>query len=161
MLVGSVHPSLGALLSAHQSIGVPSRSRCSAPMSRSARGCPGARTGDQRVPADRARRRLATRRGCARPRRRPDGNGYVLNGVKLWTTNGVIADLLVVMAQVPESDGRRGGITRVRGARPTQRASPWRIATRSWDLRGIENGLTRLTTSRTRRRTASARRARA
>ena len=31
--------------------------------------------------------------------------------MKLWTTNGVVADLLVVMAQVPKSDGHRGGIT--------------------------------------------------
>ena len=31
-----------------------------------------------------------------------DGDDYVLNGVKLWTTNGVVADLLVVMAQVPD-----------------------------------------------------------
>src|SRR3954463_2551272 len=27
-----------------------------------------------------------------------DGSAYVLNGVKLWTTNGVVADVLVVMA---------------------------------------------------------------
>src|SRR5206468_1894763 len=40
-----------------------------------------------------------------------DGAGYVLNGTKLWTTNGVVADLLVVMAQVPKSEGHRGGIT--------------------------------------------------
>src|SRR5207248_9100585 len=40
-----------------------------------------------------------------------DGSEYVLNGVKLWTTNGVVADLLVVMARVPKSDGHRGGIT--------------------------------------------------
>ena len=40
-----------------------------------------------------------------------DGSEYVLNGVKLWTTNGVIADLLVVIARVPKGDGHRGGIT--------------------------------------------------
>jgi alkylation response protein AidB-like acyl-CoA dehydrogenase len=37
--------------------------------------------------------------------------GYVLNGRKLWATNGAIADLVVVMAQVPKSEGHRGGIT--------------------------------------------------
>jgi alkylation response protein AidB-like acyl-CoA dehydrogenase len=30
-----------------------------------------------------------------------DGSEYILNGTKLWCTNGVIADLLVVMAQTP------------------------------------------------------------
>jgi hypothetical protein len=40
-----------------------------------------------------------------------DGTGYVLNGRKLWTTNGPIADLIVVMAKVPKSEGHRGGIT--------------------------------------------------
>ena len=40
-----------------------------------------------------------------------DGEAYLLDGVKLWTTNGVIAELLVVMAAVPKGDGRRGGIT--------------------------------------------------
>ena len=40
-----------------------------------------------------------------------DGSEYILNGVKLWTTNGVVADLLVVMAQVPKSKATAGGIT--------------------------------------------------
>jgi hypothetical protein len=33
--------------------------------------------------------------------RTPDGSSYVLNGTKLWTTNGTIAKLLVVMAVDP------------------------------------------------------------
>src|SRR5919205_3587696 len=40
-----------------------------------------------------------------------DGSGYVLNGRKLWATNGAVADIVVVMAQVPKSDGHKGGIT--------------------------------------------------
>src|SRR5688500_8584119 len=40
-----------------------------------------------------------------------DGSGYRLDGRKLWTTNGVIAGLLVIMARVPPSEGHRGGIT--------------------------------------------------
>jgi alkylation response protein AidB-like acyl-CoA dehydrogenase len=40
-----------------------------------------------------------------------DGSGYLLNGRKLWATNGAIADVVVVMAQVPKSEGRRGGIS--------------------------------------------------
>src|SRR6185436_20574909 len=33
--------------------------------------------------------------------RTADGSAYVLNGTKLWTTNGTIARLLVVMAVDP------------------------------------------------------------
>lgn len=73
----------------------------------------------------------------------PEGNDYVLNGVKLWTTNGVIADLLVVMAQVPKSEGHRGGITAF-----VVEADAEGIVVQNRNafmgLRGIENGLTRL-----------------
>jgi hypothetical protein len=31
----------------------------------------------------------------------PDGNHYILNGEKLWCTNGPVADILVVMARTP------------------------------------------------------------
>ena len=41
----------------------------------------------------------------------PTEGGYVLNGRKLWATNGAVADIVVVMAQVPKSDGHKGGIT--------------------------------------------------
>jgi glutaryl-CoA dehydrogenase len=39
-------------------------------------------------------------------RARPDGDGWVLNGTKMWITNGSIADLAIVWAQTP--DGIRG-----------------------------------------------------
>ena len=41
----------------------------------------------------------------------PVEGGYVVNGRKLWATNGTIADIVVVMAKVPKSDGHRGGIS--------------------------------------------------
>ena len=41
----------------------------------------------------------------------PVEGGYMINGRKLWATNGTIADIVVVMAKVPKSDGHRGGIT--------------------------------------------------
>jgi alkylation response protein AidB-like acyl-CoA dehydrogenase len=41
----------------------------------------------------------------------PVEGGYKLNGRKLWATNGAIADIVVVMAKVPKSDGHRGGIS--------------------------------------------------
>ncbi|HTX09223.1 MAG TPA: acyl-CoA dehydrogenase family protein [Solirubrobacteraceae bacterium] len=41
----------------------------------------------------------------------PVDGGYVLNGRKLWATNGTIADIVVVMAKVPKGEGHRGGIS--------------------------------------------------
>jgi glutaryl-CoA dehydrogenase len=36
----------------------------------------------------------------------PDGNGWVINGAKMWITNGSVADLCIVWAKTP--DGVRG-----------------------------------------------------
>ncbi|MCV7287584.1 acyl-CoA dehydrogenase family protein [Mycolicibacterium wolinskyi] len=141
-LVGSVHPALGALLSAHQSIGVPQpvsmfgtdeQKRTWLP--RCTREISAFLLTEPDVGSDPARLHATAT---------PDGDDYVLNGVKLWTTNGVIADLLVVMAQVPKSDGHRGGIT----AFVVEADSPGIVvANRNtfMGLRGIENGLTKLT----------------
>lgn len=41
----------------------------------------------------------------------PIEGGYLINGRKLWATNGTVADIVVVMAKVPKSDGHRGGIS--------------------------------------------------
>ncbi|MDQ0213253.1 acyl-CoA dehydrogenase [Arthrobacter sp. SRS-W-1-2016] len=147
-LLGSVHPSLGALLSAHQSIGVPEPvkvfgtpeqkqeylPRCAAGavtaflLTEPDVGSDPARMGCTAVPSD-------------------DGESYVLDGVKLWTTNGVIAELVVVMAVVPSRtapDGTvlKGGIT----AFVVEMDSPGiTVENRNafMGLRGIENGVTR------------------
>lgn len=141
-LVGSVHPALGALLSAHQSIGVPQpvsmfgtaeQKRTWLP--RCTREISAFLLTEPDVGSDPARLHATAT---------PDGDDYVLNGVKLWTTNGVIADLLVVMAQVPKSDGHRGGIT----AFVVEATAPGIVVTNRnafMGLRGIENGLTQLT----------------
>src|SRR5439155_14588778 len=71
-----------------------------------------------------------------------DGSAYLLDGVKLWTTNGVVAELLVVMARVPKLDGHRGGIT----AFVVEADSPGiTVENRNsfMGLRGLENGVTR------------------
>jgi alkylation response protein AidB-like acyl-CoA dehydrogenase len=145
MLVGSVHPSLLALLSAHQSIGVPQPismfgteeqkrtwlPRCTQEISAFLLTEPD-------VGSDPARMHATAI---------PDGDDYVLNGVKLWTTNGVIADLLVVMAQVPGREGRRGGIT----AFVVEADAPGIVVENRntfMGLHGIENGFTRLTNVR-------------
>jgi len=147
-LLGSVHPSLGALISAHQSIGVPEPvkvfgtpeqkreylPRCGAGavtaflLTEPDVGSDPARLGSTATPTD-------------------DGDAYLLDGVKLWTTNGVIAELVVVMAVVPahtDAHGTRhkGGIS----AFVVEMDSPGiTVENRNafMGLRGIENGVTR------------------
>jgi alkylation response protein AidB-like acyl-CoA dehydrogenase len=143
-LVGSVHSSLGALLSAHQSIGVAepllhfgSEEQKQAWLPKVATdhisaflltepdvGSDPARVGTTATPSE-------------------DGKGYVLNGVKLWATNGAIADVVVVMAKVPKADGHRGGISAFVLDYNTEGVS---IAHRNafMGLKGIENSVTEL-----------------
>ncbi|MEH0418111.1 acyl-CoA dehydrogenase family protein [Streptomyces sp. B21-083] len=141
-LVGSANPALGALLSAHQSIGVPQPLKLFGTQEQKDEFLPRcARTDisaflltEPDVGSDPAR--LATSAV-------PDGDDYVLDGVKLWTTNGVVADLLVVMARVPKSEGHKGGIT----AFVVETASEGvTVENRNafMGLRGLENGVTRL-----------------
>ncbi|TQN42941.1 hypothetical protein FHU33_2359 [Blastococcus colisei] len=111
-MAGTWHSSISTLLSAHQSIGLPeplrlfgSEEQKRAWLPRLARdhisaflltepdvGSDPARMSTTAVPTD-------------------DGTGYRINGTKLWATNGAIADVVVIMAVVPKSDGHRGGIT--------------------------------------------------
>ncbi|MER5219157.1 acyl-CoA dehydrogenase family protein [Streptomyces flaveus] len=140
-LVGSANPAVGALLSAHQSIGVPQPLKLFGTQEQKDTFLPRcARTDisaflltEPDVGSDPAR--LATTAV-------PDGDSYVLDGVKLWTTNGVVADLLVVMARVPKSEGHKGGIT----AFVVESASEGvTVENRNafMGLRGLENGVTR------------------
>src|SRR5579875_3806222 len=143
MIAGSASPAIGALLSAHQSIGVPqpvklfgTEQQKQAFLPRCARGEVSAfLLTEPDVGSDPARLRTS-----AVPTE--DGKHYVLDGVKLWTTNGVIAGLLIVMARVPKSEGHRGGITAfvVEG-----NADGLTVEHRNafMGLRGIENGVTR------------------
>jgi alkylation response protein AidB-like acyl-CoA dehydrogenase len=140
-LAGSASPAIGALLSAHQSIGVPQPLKLFGTQEQKDTFLPRcARTDisaflltEPDVGSDPAR--LATSAV-------PDGDDYVLDGVKLWTTNGVVADLLVVMGRVPKSEGHKGGIT----AFVVEADSPGvTVENRNafMGLRGIENGVTR------------------
>jgi len=142
-LVASAHSSLAALLSAHQSIGVPQPLALVGTDDQKQRYLPRLAKGEisaflltePDVGSDPAR--LGTSAT-------PVAGGYRLNGTKLWTTNGVVADLMVVMALVPESPGRPGGITafvvdaHAEGVEVTHRNA-------FMGLRGIENGVTRFT----------------
>ncbi|MFC8502729.1 acyl-CoA dehydrogenase family protein [Pedococcus sp. NPDC057267] len=143
MLIGSAHPSLGALVSAHQSIGVSEPVKLVGTAEQKQAFLPRCAAGaisaflltEPDVGSDPAR--MAS---TATPT--DDGTAYLLDGVKLWTTNGVVAELLVVMARVPEHDGHKGGITAfvVEGT-----AEGITVERRNsfMGLKGIENGLTR------------------
>ena len=73
----------------------------------------------------------------------PTEGGYVLNGRKLWATNGAVADIVVVMAQVPKSDGHKGGITAFVLDYSTDGVSV-EHRNQFMGLRGIENSVTLL-----------------
>ncbi|XVU28085.1 acyl-CoA dehydrogenase family protein [Actinoplanes sp. CA-054009] len=135
-LIGSVSPAAGALLSAHQSIGVPQPLKIFGTAEQKAEFLPRLAAGEVSaflltepdVGSDPAR--LATVA-------EPVEGGYRLNGVKLWATNGTVATLLVVMARVPGKgitafvvEGDSPGIT-------VERRNSF------LGLRGLENSLTR------------------
>jgi alkylation response protein AidB-like acyl-CoA dehydrogenase len=135
-LIGSVNPAVGALLSAHQSIGVPQPLKTFGSAEQKRAFLPRLAAGEVSaflltepdVGSDPAR--LGT---VAQP---VDG-GYLINGVKLWATNGTMATLLVVMARVPERgitafvvEGDSPGIT-------VERRNAF------LGLRGLENSVTR------------------
>ncbi|MFF8293088.1 acyl-CoA dehydrogenase family protein [Streptomyces sp. NPDC016309] len=140
-LVGSVSPAVGALLSAHQSIGLPQPLKQFGTPEQKETYLPRlARTDisaflltEPDVGSDPAR--LATTAV-------PDGDDYVIDGVKLWTTNGVVADLMVVMARVPRSEGHKGGITAFIVEAGSEGVT---VENRNafMGLRGLENGVTR------------------
>ena len=141
-MVGVWHGALGALLSAHQSIGVAEPLRMFGSEAQKREWLPRvARTDisaflltEPDVGSDPAR---------VAPTAEPAEGGYVLNGTKLWATNGAIADVVVVMARVPKSEGHRGGISAfilpydTEGVTVTHRNA-------FMGLRGIENSVTTL-----------------
>ncbi|MGH8901757.1 MAG: acyl-CoA dehydrogenase family protein [Egibacteraceae bacterium] len=144
-LAGSCSGAIGTLLSAHQSIGVPEPLKLAGTDEQKRAFLP-------RVAKDEISAFLLTEPEVGSDPARmgttavptEDESAYILNGVKLWTTNGVIAKLLVVMAVVPRSDGHRGGIS----AFVVEADSPGIVVEHRNEfmgLRGIENGVTRLT----------------
>jgi alkylation response protein AidB-like acyl-CoA dehydrogenase len=102
-LLGGFDGNLSALLSAHQSIGVPQPLKLFGSDALKKKYLPRCAAGEisafalteAQVGSDPARLLTSAVKD-------DDGN-YVLNGEKLWCTNGTIADLLVVMARDPES----------------------------------------------------------
>jgi alkylation response protein AidB-like acyl-CoA dehydrogenase len=150
-LVTSVCGSLTALLSAHQSIGVPQPLKLFGTPEQKKKYLPRLAKGaisafaltEVGVGSD-----PAALAAFAEPT--PEGDAYVLNGEKLWCTNGTVAELFVVMARTPDK--------LVKG-KPRKQITAF-IVERGWPgvevahrcefmgLKAIENGLIRFTNVR-------------
>ncbi len=100
-LVSGVDGSITALLSAHQSIGVPGPLKVFGTEAQKKKYLPRLAKGaisafaltEENVGSDPAALETHAELG-------PDGN-WILNGTKLWCTNGTVAELMVVMARTP------------------------------------------------------------
>ncbi|GIJ47108.1 acyl-CoA dehydrogenase [Virgisporangium aliadipatigenens] len=136
-LTGSVNPALGALLSAHQSIGAPQPLKLFGTEEQKAKFLPRLAGGEVSaflltepdVGSDPARLGTTATRSA-------DGD-YVLNGVKLWATNGTLATILIVMAKT--ENGRISAFV-VEADTPgvtVERRNAF------MGLRGLENSVTR------------------
>lgn len=117
-LMGRYDANIVALVSAHQSIGVPQPVKLFGNEEQKKKYLPQCAKGaisafaltEPQVGSDPARVATIAEK---------DGDEYVLNGTKLWCTNGTIAELYVVMARNPETkkisafvvEGDREGLT--------------------------------------------------
>ncbi|MFI5371914.1 MAG: acyl-CoA dehydrogenase family protein [Candidatus Eisenbacteria bacterium] len=143
--IGTKNGALVSVLSAHQSIGVPQPLKIFGTEVQKKRWLPRLAAGaisafaltEIDVGSDPAR--MST---TATPT--ADGSAYLINGEKLWCTNGTIAELLVVMARTPGKAGKPGPIsafivdTAMPGVEVVQRCE-------FMGIRGIENALLRFT----------------
>ena len=146
--LSTVCSALGVLLSAHQSIGVPQPLKMFGTEEQKKKYLPRLAKGaisafaltEPDVGSDPARMEAT-----ADPSE--DGSEYILNGEKLWCTNGSIAEIMVVMARTPAKDGKRKGIT----AFIVEADSPGVEVTHRlgfMGLNGIENAVIRFTNVR-------------
>jgi alkylation response protein AidB-like acyl-CoA dehydrogenase len=142
-MAGTWHSSISTLLSAHQSIGLPEPLRLFGSEEQKREWLP-------KLAKDHVSAFLLTEPDVGSDPARmsttaiptEDGTGYRISGTKLWATNGAIADVVVVMAVVPESDGHPGGITAF--ICPYQREGITVVHRNEFmGLRGIENSVTR------------------
>ena len=141
-LAGTWHASLATLLSAHQSIGVAEPLMLFGSEEQKQKWLP-------LVCKDHISAFLLTEPDVGSDPARlgstatPTEGGYLLNGRKLWATNGAIADIVVVMAQVPKTENSKGGISAFVLDYTTDGVT---VESRNqfMGLRGIENSVTRL-----------------
>jgi alkylation response protein AidB-like acyl-CoA dehydrogenase len=140
-LLGAYDGNLLALLSAHQSIGVPQPLKLFGSEALKRKYLPRCARGEISafalteldVGSDPARLSTTAERTA-------DGSAYVLNGTKLWCTNGTIAKLLVVMAVDPGT--RRISAFVVEAAWPGVTVEH---RSRFMGLRALANGVIRFT----------------
>ncbi|MGQ0561997.1 MAG: acyl-CoA dehydrogenase family protein [Gemmatimonadota bacterium] len=147
-LISTKCAAIGVLLSAHQSIGVPQPLKMFGSDQQKKKYLPRLAQGaisafaltEPDVGSDPARM-------AATADPTEDGSAYILNGEKLWCTNGPIAEVMVVMARTPARDGKRKGIT----AFIVESDMPGVETVHRCDfmgLHGIENGVIRFTNVR-------------
>ncbi|MFI9812485.1 acyl-CoA dehydrogenase family protein [Saccharothrix variisporea] len=137
MVVGSAHSSLGELLAAHQAIGLTqplllfgTDDQKRELLPRCAREISAFTLTEPDIGNDPFRMRTTAT---------PTAGGYLLDGLKLWVTNGTIADLLVVMAVIPGVEGMSAFVVEADapGVTVEHRSS-------FLGLKGLENGVVRL-----------------
>ena len=136
MLLSSASPAVAAMLSAHQSIGVPQPLKLFGTEEQKRRYLPRLASGEisaflltePDVGSDPAR--------LAATATRTEG-GYRIDGVKLWATNGVLADLLVVLARVPDAGITAFVVPADADGVTVERRNAF------MGLRGLENSVTR------------------
>src|SRR4051812_3473700 len=135
MMAGVYHSSLATLLSAHQSIGLAEPLRMFGSEEQKREWLP--KVAKTHISAF----RLTEPDVGSAPARlgataEADGDEYVINGRKLWATNGVIADVVVVMARVGKKISAFIVPTDLPGITVEHR-------NKFMGLRGIENSVTR------------------
>ncbi len=101
-LVASHCGSTAVWLSAHQSIGVPQPLKLFGTPEQKKKWLPEFSAGKPEVGSDPAKMTTTATPSA-------DGSHFLLNGVKLWCTNGLVADYIVVMARTPdiEKNGKK------------------------------------------------------
>jgi alkylation response protein AidB-like acyl-CoA dehydrogenase len=148
-MISTYSSAIGVLLSAHQSIGVPQPLKMFGTPEQKEKYLPRFAEGqisafaltEPDVGSDPARMEAT-----ADPTE--DGEAYILNGEKLWCTNGPIADVMVVMARTPAKPGKK---RRPISAFIVENDSEGVVNEHRLEfmgLRGIENGLIKLTNVR-------------
>lgn len=145
-LIGSYCGSTAAWLSAHQSIGVPTPLKMFGTEEQKKKFLPRLAKGEisafaltePAVGSDPAK--MAT---TATPTE--DGKHYIINGEKLWCTNGLVADIMVVMAKTPPKIVNGKERTQITAFIVESNSPGFEVVHRCrfMGLHGIQNGLIR------------------
>ena len=151
VLLGSVDGNLTALLSAHQSIGVPQPLKMFGTPEQKKKYLPRVARGEisafalteNGVGSDPAR--METRAELS-----PDGKDFIINGEKLWCTNGVKAGVIIVMARTADKVVNGKPRTQITAFLVEMNTPGVEVVTRCrfMGLRALYNGVVRFTNVR-------------